>query len=224
MTPEIQLRTMLVLDARGRIVASQEPNARPGPRFILIRSKSECAWAMAADIAQNIAIEVERLAREEPPLRDFKDAPVHAVRYAAIFGGQIYAGPAFTFPEEIPHLGEVTTISELRLLERHFHGWTAEEIPERSPIMAVMHDGYPVSVCFCARKTDEAAEAGLETAAEFRGQGFAPRVTAAWARAIKESGRVPLYSTSWTNTASLAVARKLVLVQYASDWSVPGAS
>jgi hypothetical protein len=45
-------------------------------------------------------------------------------------------------------------------------------------------------------------------------------VTAAWAAAIRASGRTPLYGTSWTNTASLEVARKLGLVVFASDWSL----
>jgi REP element-mobilizing transposase RayT len=45
-------------------------------------------------------------------------------------------------------------------------------------------------------------------------------ITAAWALAMRGSGRIPLYSTSWMNTASLAVARKLGLVAYASDWSI----
>jgi predicted GNAT family acetyltransferase len=63
-------------------------------------------------------------------------------------------------------------------------------------------------------------EAELETAAAYHGRGHAVRVAAAWAMAIRASGRTPLYSTSWTNTASLAVARKLGLVAYASDWSL----
>jgi len=53
--------------------------------------------------------------------------------------------------------------------------------------------------CFCARRSDAAAEAGLETAEAFRGRGFGPRVTAAWAWAIRATGRIPLYSTAWTN-------------------------
>lgn len=86
--------------------------------------------------------------------------------------------------------------------------------------MAIVEDGYPVSICFCARHSDEAAEAGLETAEAFRGRGFGPRVTAAWALAVRAAGLVPLYSTAWSNNASLSVAGKLGLVAYASTWSL----
>ena len=55
-------------------------------------------------------------------------------------------------------------VDEVRLLARHFSGWTAAEIPGRSPVVAVVEDGHAVSVCFCARRSDAAAEAGLETA------------------------------------------------------------
>jgi len=129
--------------------------------------------------------------------------------------------PALAFPDEVAQATDVTLIDRLELLERNFRGWTAEEIPECSPIVAIMDSGYPVSVCFCAtRNSAPALEAGVETAAAFRGRGFAPRVTAAWACAIRASGKIPVYSTNWTNKASLAVARKLGLIQYASDWSL----
>src|SRR5262245_59018035 len=39
-----------------------------------------------------------------------------------------------------------------------------------------------------------------------------------WASAIRDLGLLPLYSTSWGNSAFLAVARKLSL-KCASDWS-----
>ena len=87
-------------------------------------------------------------------------------------------------------------------------------------MLALAEDGYAVSICFCARLAATVAEAGVETAEPFRGRGFAPRVTAAWASAIRKSGRLPLYSTSWANTSSLAVAHKLRLTVCASDWNV----
>jgi hypothetical protein len=209
-----------VLDGDGRIRCTREPESTPGPIFTLIRSKSSCVWAVRADVAGEVAAGLDRLASEEPPIRDFHDLPIHADRYLSLVRGQIGSGPAFTFPDEIPVSRDIALVDRLEMLERYFRGWTAAEIPERSPIMAVIEGGYPVSVCFCARSSEIAAEAGLETAASFRGRGFAARVTAAWASAIRESGRIPLYSTSWSNAGSLAVARKLGLVQYASEWSV----
>lgn len=211
---------MLKLDARGRALSTLEPVPAPAPMFMLIRGASSCAWAVGAHVDDALAAEIERLAREEPAYRDPKDEPRHAQKYLSLMKGRVVSGPAFFFPERIQKLGDVTVVDRLEAVERYFRGWTAEEIPDRSPIVAAMHDGYPVSVCFCARKTDEAAEAGVETAAAFRGCGLAPRVTAAWAASIRASGRTPLYSTSWDNTASRVVARKLGLVLYATDWSI----
>jgi hypothetical protein len=221
MTPEVQLRTMFVLDGRGRIGPSPEPNVPTAPLFALIRSASACAWAVRADVREEVATEVERLAGEERPIDDPKAAPTNADAYLSLLGGQAGSGPAFTFPDRIAQPTDVSLVDKLELLERHFRGWIAAEIPWRSPIVAVMEGGYPVSVCFCATRSSETTvEAGLETAAAFRGRGFAGRVTSAWASAIRASGRIPLYSTSWSNTASRAVARKLGLSQYATDWTI----
>lgn len=77
-----------------------------------------------------------------------------------------------------------------------------------------------MSVCFSARRSAMAAEAGIETVAPFRGRGYAPRVAIAWARQVRSLGLTPLYSTDWSNHASLAVARKLKLVPFAADFSV----
>jgi RimJ/RimL family protein N-acetyltransferase len=221
-TPELHLRTGLVQDGRGRIVSTREPEPAPGPRFTLIRGRSRCVWAARADVPDELAARLDALAAREPPLGDgdLRAAPRNADAYRSLVGGDSDSGPAFGFPDELGPPGDVVAIASLQDLERHFRGWTAAEIPGRVPILAVVEGGYPVSVCFCARLSDEAAEAGVETAAAFRGRGFAPRVTAAWAAAIRASGRIPLYSTALENTASLAVARKLGLIPYASHFSL----
>ncbi len=219
-TPDLHLRTSFLLDGDGRISRARSPEPNPGPLFSLIRGTSSCAWAVRADVPRHIADELDGLAREEPPASGLRDAPVHAERYMSLLGGKVYAGPAFIFPGVIARPSGTVFIDDLQLLEHHFTGWTMGEIPRASPIVAAVEEGHVVSVCFCARRSDTAAEAGLETAAAFRGRGLGPRVTAAWALALRASGRVPLYSTSWSNEASLAVARKLGLVAYASTWSL----
>lgn len=219
-TPELQLRTLYRLDGDGRIVGKPHPEPAPGPLFCITRGKQGCAWAVRADVPRCLADELDRLAREEPPASDFREPPLHAERYLSLVEGTVDSGPAFTFPERIPRPHGTVFIDDVRALERHFSGWSAGEVPYRTPIVAIVEDGFAVSACFCARRTDEAAEAGLETAPAFRGLGLAPRVAAGWALAIRASGRVPLYSTSWSNDASLAVARKLGLDMYASNWSI----
>ena len=189
-----------------------------------MRGAASCAWAIHADVEQKVAGEIESLAREEPPISDLRTPPVHAERYVSLVGGELSSGPAFTFPETLPELGETETVDDLRQLETHFTGWTADEIPDASPIVAVLENGHAISVCFCARRASFAAEAGLETAHRFRGRGLGPRVAAAWALAMRASGRTPLYSTSWANDASRAVARKLGLIPYAATWNLSGES
>lgn len=219
-TPALQLQTLFVLTADGRIVSTREPNPSEGPAFALIRSAAGCAWAVHARMSDELAAELVAIAREEPPTLEFQIAPLHTQRYMALAGESVNAGPAFIFPNAVPTHPDIATVTELSQLEKHFRGWTAEELPGCGPILAVMQEGHAVSVCFSARRSALAAEAGLETAAAFRGKGFGPRVAAAWGEATRTAGRFPIYSTSWGNHASLAVARKLNLETCASDWSV----
>ena len=223
-TPDLCLRTRYVFDEDGRIVSAREPRPGRGPAFILVRSATSCAWAIHTNVAPEIAGEVESLAREEPPISDLQRPPVHAERYVSLVGDELGSGPAFTFPETIPQLGDTETVDELRQLESNFTGWAAGEIPDASPIVAVFEGAHAVSVCFCARRASLAAEAGLETAPRFRGRGLGPRVAVAWALAMRASGRTPLYSTSWSNDAARAVARKLGLIPYAATWNLSSQS
>jgi hypothetical protein len=226
-TPELHLQTCFVLDADARIASTREPNGSRGPLFSLVRGLSSCAWAIRDDVPAEVAEELDRLARDEPQAVDFRAPPIHAQRYLDALAGRARAargiseGVAFSFPDEIAESDEVAVVASEALLERNFRGWIPGEIAAgRGPVLAIFDRGFPVSVCFCARRSDFAAEAGLETAEPYRRRGLGARVAAAWAVAIRSAGRVPLYSTSWTNEASLGVARRLRLLPYASSWSV----
>ena len=60
----------------------------------------------------------------------------------------------------------------------------------------------------------------METHPAFRGRGYAVAATAAWARAVRERGIVPLYSTGFSNAASQRVAAKLGLRRYGASVSL----
>jgi hypothetical protein len=219
-TPQLQLETLFVLDDERRILATREYNRSPGPAFCLIRNGSSCVWAVNADVPQHVAAKVGALAASEPLTNTLTDPPRHADAYVALLRGRVDAGPVFTFPANLPASNDSVVVTDLSVLERHLHGWTADELPHCAPIFGILEDGYALSVCFCARRSPEAAEAGLNTADSFRNRGLGSRVTSAWARAIRDSGRLPLYSTSWENPASLGVARKLQLTACGCDWSL----
>ena len=95
-----------------------------------------------------------------------------------------------------------------------------EELPDWQPFLAIVEEGRAVSVCRSVRITPDAHEAGVETLPDFRGKGYAKDVVAGWARLVQSMGALPLYSTSWENTASQAVAKKLHLVPYGADFHV----
>jgi hypothetical protein len=222
MTPELELKTGFVLDDRGRIVSTREPRAAHGPLFTIIRSATESAWAVHQDVPEELSEQIAVLARREPLAGDLRSAPVYAAEYLSLTGGRPgFAGPAFIFPETLAPLAGVALVDDERWLLRNFRDWQPGEISGgRAPVWAVIEDGFPVSICFCARRSDTAAAAGLETAEAYRGRGFGSRVTTAWAMAVRAVGRVPLYSAAWSNEPSLAVARKLGLTAHAAFWSV----
>ncbi|MBI1294864.1 GNAT family N-acetyltransferase [bacterium] len=224
-SPRLHLNTLFILDNAGRILSTREPDPTPGPLFSLVRGPAGCAWAVHADVPHTVAAHLDRLAAQEPPIDDLSIEPVHSDRYKMLLGCEdtlnLFAGPAFSFPNHIPQPDNVQIIKDERLLTRHFRGWRPGELAEgRAPMWAVFEDGAPVSICFCARRSDVAAEAGLETATPFRGRGYAAHVTAAWALSMRAAGLIPLYSTAWDNHASRAVARKLGLHPYAANWSL----
>ncbi|HEX9962676.1 MAG TPA: GNAT family N-acetyltransferase, partial [Pyrinomonadaceae bacterium] len=88
------------------------------------------------------------------------------------------------------------------------------------PFVALVKENRAVSVCRSVRITTEAHEAGVETLPEFRGKGYAEDVAAEWALRVRAAGAIPLYSTSWENYASRAVARKLRLKCYGADFHI----
>ena len=139
------------------------------------------------------------------------------------------SGPCFAVESLGPQpAGEVVRIEAgNRHLLAGFPGWELEqpsEVEERQPCFAVLDGERAVSVCFGARRPGAAlgggVEAGVDTLEGHRRHGYAKRVVYAWAAELLRQGRVPLYSTSWENTASRAVAKALDMRLYAARWGI----
>lgn len=219
----LRANTLFRYDARGRMVCSNEPDGQPAPRvFLGCTADSRVVrfgQTVPDSLAQRVAEAVEgqpmddRLRVPAPTLTAVREA---LERHAPV--SEESGGPAFRFPEPIPRAGGAIQVTDSNLeVVRETFPWLITELAAWWPCFAVVHDGAAVSVCFSSRIGADACEAGVETLAGFRGRGYAAAVTAAWAAAVRRSGRIPLYSTVWDNRASQGVARRLGLIMFGAD-------
>ncbi len=96
---------------------------------------------------------------------------------------------------------------------------TADEFPKvivEDNSYQIEIDGLVVSRAHTWRESDEAAELVVEALPDFRRQGYARQVAAAWAADVMQAGRVAFYSYLTGNEGSAALARSLGVVQYAT--------
>ncbi len=121
-------------------------------------------------------------------------------------------GPTFALPTDagLPAAEATVSVSAVNasLLRAHLADWLPD-VERRTPFIAALAGDTAVAVCASARETAASCEAGVATAEPFRRAGFASRAVAGWADAVRASGRLPLYSTSWDNVASQALAARL---------------
>ena len=229
---QIHVSALYQLDDRQRLLAVNEPgNPRPDdpppPRLYFGRTQAGHLWRFRHDLPESAIAELEAVLRGELVAADLSQPPrclaalqAALARDAPIVG--TWSGPAWRFPDEIPASShEVIPVNTANDdLVRPVFPSLADDLPWCQPCLAIVADGRLASLCFSSRNTPVAAEAGVNTLEEFRGRGYAPAVVAAWERAVRAEGRIPLYSTSWDNLASRSVARKLGLVLYGADFSI----
>ncbi len=96
-------------------------------------------------------------------------------------------------------------------------GWTEGLEDSQQPCFGMEADGSIVALCHSSRLSEGAAAAGVSTAPDYRRRGFGRRVVAAWATEVMESGLAALYSTTWENAASRAIAAGFGLRLFGED-------
>lgn len=229
---EIHINTLFQCDPDGRLRCVNEPlpeGSRPtAPRFYMGRTNAGNSWCFRYDLPADLVAQLEALCQSEPVTADLEALPKNYAAIKATIAAQSpieseYRGPAYWIPERVTALPAAVLLDEatIEVAQPHFPWLTsADPYYAMGPVAAVIVDGHAVSLCFCSRTPGLATEAGLETAAGYRGKGYAGAAVARWAAAVRHQGCRPLYSTSWENKASQRVANKLELVCYGEDWSV----
>ena len=219
----LHIEALFVHDAEQCMVRVNEPNGALAPRFFLGRTSDGIITRVRYDIGQSVREELEAASKEDALGTEEPDSPIDPTRYEEILARSapvenVSTGPAFCFPRELPPSVGIMLITDrnAHVLEALLAPWFPD-VAASYPLFALTVDGNAVSVCGSVRRTLEADEAGVETVPAYRGHGYAALVVAAWARAVRDLEREPLYSTSWQNETSRAVARKLGLIQFGSD-------
>jgi hypothetical protein len=224
----LELDTGFTYDEHGRMLLSNEPSEtgrKPAQRVCLGRTKAGHIVRLRADVPDDVARQIEEIVAREPTDFDLTAPPVeHAAIGAALAQHAPVtddgSGPTYRFPDAIPSLGEAVRLTDdTRDLVRDTFPWLHRAYAVWWPAFAVLHDGAGVSVCFSSRIGPLAMAAGTFTLPEFRGRGYAANATAAWGAAVRATGRIPFYGTSWDNLASQGVARRTGLIMYGATTS-----
>jgi RimJ/RimL family protein N-acetyltransferase len=221
----LQATALFQLDAAGRILAINESDSAPAPRLFIGRTTEGLVWHYRHDLPDALVREIDTLLATEPPSADLRtplrcDEPLRALLHAHAPITSIWSGPAWWCPEGIAAPRPVPTVqlADGAAMAKHYPGW-ARDFANSQPCIAVLDGDDAVAVCCSSRRSPDAAEAGADTLPDYRGRGYAASAVAAWAAAIRATGRLPLYSTAWDNVASQGVARTLGLVLYGADLS-----
>jgi hypothetical protein len=223
---EIHARTLHTHDAAGRMLAVNDGGRKPAARFFLGWTPGGMIWQVRSDLPPDLVARLGALVAANPPGEPLDRPPACLAAVCAALAEHApvddtdEGGPAYYFPEVIaePAGAVAVTATNADVLRCWLPAWLPD-VATQLPVMAVLVDGAAVAICACARLPAEASEAGVETHAAFRGRGYAGVATAAWARAMRERGIIPLYSTGFRNAASQRVAAKLGLVQYGASVS-----
>lgn len=220
-------RALFTHDARNRLLTINEPDGGSAAgRFYLARTPAGNLWRFRADLPQSLVADLEALCQAEPMGAPTPEPPRHMDAYLRLLQmhapiKELWSGPAYCFthrPEPTGALLAMTT-ADAGYLPGDFAA-LIEELPTWQPFVGLVEEGKVVSVCRSVRITPAAHEAGVETLPAFRGRGYASNVVAAWARLVQQMGAIPMYSTSWENRASQAVARRLGLHQVGADFHI----
>jgi hypothetical protein len=205
-------------DARGRLIGS-------APYFYLLRTPQNVICRFHADLADEVVDRLVGLA-QRPRARPARWQYEYGGYLSALAAANLHvtgmrAGPLYSFPDVLEPRGVCTAINgtNAHLLQDGFEEWLPD-ITAGQPFFAAIDRDRAVAVCATVAGSRMAHCAGVETLAAYRGRGFAADAVASWAYAVRALGATPFYGTTFDNTSSQCVARRLNLPLTGSEFSV----
>jgi GNAT superfamily N-acetyltransferase len=219
-------------DQEGNLIGKNEPwdpQKRDAPLVYVSWSQDAIVYGCRQDTPAYVRGGLASLAagKARPPAIDDQSLAESVRRLfpASTHIEIIDPGPAYCFPALSTVPTDVVQVSRRNMARLANEVKNLDlEIDVAQPFIAKLVDGHVVSTCQTVRRAGIYVEAGVETRLKYRRRGFGKEVVSAWASKALNMGLVPLYSTSWSNLASLSLARSLGLVQYASEFSISEAS
>jgi GNAT superfamily N-acetyltransferase len=182
----VHVATLFTHDDRGRMLRVNEPEGGPAPRFFLGRTRHGCEWRVRDDMVDHQILHELASVCVSEVVEDALASPQVPPPYEAIVSRsgpiqRIWAGPAFHFPSAILPSSRAVVVAEANaaILRPHLSSWL-DAIAIYRPMLALTVGGEAVAVCASVRTTAVAHEAGVETAPDYRGRGYATAVVAAW--------------------------------------------
>ena len=210
----IQATVLYQHNQDGDLTQVNEPVAVPAPKFFLGHTRMGDIYRFHESMGEQARTALRSVLTQ--PQSHINPAELVQALGEPVW--DLYLGPAYVFADGFGMASGAVPIDaqNKECLRETFPDLYAQW--SRGPICVVMKDGVAVSACYSARQTAKAAEAGVETLKSWQGFGFGVQATAAWAMAVQARERIALYSTSWDNLSSQAVAKKLKLRLYGMDF------
>lgn len=223
---EMQAKALFTYDENSFIHEINDMYHAPAPRFFLGCTEEGNVIRFRFNLPEGIIKSLKDLVTAEPRHDSLQIDTVLLKKIQGILQEhqeiqKIHEGPAYKLPQptSLPS-GVVKITADNAYLLKNSFDYMLTELPYWEPCFVKFVEGNAASICFSARIADASHEAGVETLPRYRGNGYAAEVAAVWASAIYDMGRIPTYSTSWENTASQTVARKLRCNLYGTNLSI----
>jgi RimJ/RimL family protein N-acetyltransferase len=234
----IEIETLWVPDDRGRVVRVRSRTFRAAPELVLaLGADGGQCLAFGVDVPDLVALELEAVVRGAAAAADPGEPPSGVARCVELledaFGPVVLSsGLSYVIPPGVRFSSTAAVtwsdgaeVSSLGRRAPSSANWDADEWRMLldgvlGPWAMASIEGKIVSICHCARLADKGAEAGVWTDPDFRGQGHAAAVVAAWASLLAPTGRHLFYSTFRENRSSQRVAARLGLRQIGWIWEI----